>query len=306
MKNKYIMGTRGSRLALAQSAQYLKSLEEKYPHVCFETKIIKTTGDKNQTTPLNKIGDKGIFTKELEHALLARDIDFAVHSMKDMPSVLPEGLMLAPAPKREDPADVLITAKPIESLKDLGAVPVIGTGSLRREAQIRALLPDCEIRSIRGNVDTRIRKLLNGDYDAILLAAAGLNRLGLTHMLDGRPFYVLRMEPEAFIPAPAQGILAAEIREEDQETYAMLSGVSDAISVIQMRTERSFLEAVEGSCSVPVGAFAKVDGSTVHVSGVFGNEACSFVQGDVQGDAKEPEKTGRALAELLLNRLAEK
>ncbi|MGI6110296.1 MAG: hydroxymethylbilane synthase, partial [Eubacteriaceae bacterium] len=232
---------------------------------------------------------KGIFTKELETALLDGDIDVAVHSMKDMPSVLPEGLMLAPPPAREDWHDVLVTAGPLPEK------PVIGTGSLRRQVQIRTLYPQASLQDIRGNVDTRIRKMKEGQYDGIIVAAAGLNRLGITEDNAG-----IQITPlvDAFIPAPAQGILAAELRCQDTDTLKLLENAADHTAAIQMKAERRFLVVLEGSCHIPIGAHAQIDGTGIQIDmvGIYGDEAGKAVSGRFSGPADTPEAVGEALA----------
>lgn len=290
LMKKLRIGTRGSKLALTQTEKYAQTLRDAVPGLETETIVIRTTGDKNQTDALNQIGSKGIFTKELETALLDGEIDVAVHSMKDMPSVLPAGLILAPPPAREDPGDVMVTAGPLPEN------PRIGTGSLRREVQLKALYPDAGILGIRGNVDTRIRKMKDGQYDAVVLAKAGLNRLGITEENTGITIMSL---PDSFVPAPAQGILAAEIRKDDGETLELLAKASDPEAHLQMRAERRFLEVLEGSCHIPIGAHAYLEGTGIRITGIFGDEDGHAVSGTIEAFEGTPEEAGEAMAHKL-------
>ena len=245
----YRIGTRGSKLALVQSEYVKRRMEEAYPEDTFELVIIKTTGDKVTDKPLAAIGTKGLFVKEIEEAILAGSIDMAVHSMKDMPAECATGLTFAKAWKREDCRDVLIL-KTAGSFSKLPSGAVIGTGSLRRACQLAMLRPDIQFTAIRGNVDTRINKLMDDSYglDGIVLAAAGLNRLGrsseITEYLD----------PEVVIPAPAQGVLAIETAEVNTELLDKINALSDDNSDREAVAERTFLRLTGGGCHAPVGA----------------------------------------------------
>lgn len=294
------VGTRGSRLALAQTQMYIEQLKEACPGLAVETEVIKTTGDKNQWQALSEIGGKGLFTREIEEALLDHRIDLAVHSMKDMPAVLPEGLAFAPAPKRAPERDVLVVredepAGTIEELLTPGRV--VGTGSLRRSCQIEEKFPGVEIKGIRGNIDTRIRKMLDGDYDAVVLAKAGLSRLGLGP--ESLPVKFIEL-PDDFVPAPAQGILAIEVREDDTEILKLCEAVSDPNAKIQMGAERAFLEALDGSCHLPIGAVAEVlpDGK-LKLTGLYGDETGFFIREKMEGTAENAQTLGRELAETM-------
>ena len=209
---KLVVGTRGSNLALVQTNWVVDQLKKENPGVEFEIKIIKTKGDLIKDLPLDKIGDKGLFVKEIEKSLLDGEIDMAVHSMKDMPSYLPEGLKFAHSPKREDPRDALIFKEGYKSLDDLPQGARIGTGSKRRKYQLLKHRPDLEIVPIRGNIETRIKKIETEKLDGVVLAASGLRRAGLDDKID---YYI---PTDIMLPAPAQGILALEIREDDKET----------------------------------------------------------------------------------------
>lgn len=263
---KYTIGTRGSKLALTQAEYVCNRLTEACPEHEFKVRIIKTKGDVVLDKPLHEIGDKGVFVREIEEQLLSHEVDIGVHSMKDMPSVPAPGLIFSKSWKREDPRDVLILREK-KTLEELPEGAVIGTGSRRREFQLKRLRPDLKVVSIRGNVDTRLRKMEEEKLDGIILAAAGLHRLG---MQDKITRY---LEPEEMIPAPAQGILALEIRDGDERILRMLDALSDEETVRSMEAERGFLRQIGGDCHVPVGAVCrkKVDGS-LRLDAMFGNE----------------------------------
>ncbi len=247
---KLRLGTRGSRLALTQSAAIAAALERAGHEV--ETIVLKTLGDKILDAPLANLGGKGLFTKEIDEALLDRRIDLAVHSLKDVPSIVPPGLAIVAYPPREDARDAFI-GRTAARLEDLPNGARVGTASLRRSCQLGALRPDLRIELLRGNVDTRLGKLDRGEYDAILLAAAGLNRLGFaaraTELLD----------PERFVPAAGQGILAIEARQADGPTVDALRVLSDPRTETAAACERAFLSRLEGGCQVPMGGWARID-----------------------------------------------
>lgn len=251
---KYIIGTRGSRLALAQAESVCNTLQKAYSEHTFEIQVIRTTGDKIPEKPLKEFGNKGVFVREIEEQLLAGTIDIGVHSMKDMPVELPDGLCFARAWKREDARDVLVL-RGGTSFEDLPPGAVIGTGSIRRELQIRALRPDIRVVPIRGNVDTRLRKMREQKLDGIVLAAAGLNRLGMKEAIT------CYLEPEQMIPAPAQGALALEIRESDSSMAQMLDALCDEETEQTVSVERAFLEEIGADCHMPVGAYCRVLGN---------------------------------------------
>ncbi|MBD5460926.1 MAG: hydroxymethylbilane synthase [Lachnospiraceae bacterium] len=262
---KYVIGTRGSRLALAQAEQVRERLAGAYPEEEFEIRIVRTKGDQITDKPLDQIGDKGLFVGEIEKMLLAGEIQIGVHSMKDMPPFPAEGLALTRAWKREDPRDVLILREK-NSLEQLPPGAVIGTGSRRRQYQLKRLRTDLRVVNIRGNVDTRLRKMEEEGLDGIVLAAAGLHRLGL----QGRITQYL--EVQEMIPAPAQGILALEIRQNDTKLAAMLDALSDAETAKEADAERGFLQEIGGDCHVPVGALCRKTGDgTYKLHAMFGD-----------------------------------
>ncbi|MDP4163569.1 MAG: hydroxymethylbilane synthase [Bacillota bacterium] len=250
---KIIVGSRRSKLALTQTKWVIEQLKMLGAPFEFEIKEIVTKGDRILDVTLSKVGGKGLFVKEIEQAMLDKEIDMAVHSMKDMPAVLPEGLTIGSIPFREDHRDALISRGHI-ALKDLKPGAVIGTSSLRRSSQLLLKRPDLEIKWIRGNVDTRLAKLEEGEYDAIILAAAGLSRLGwasevVTEFLDS----------ESCVPAVGQGALSIECREDDQELRSILDKFTCEKTDRAVRAERSFLHKMEGGCQVPIAGYAYVD-----------------------------------------------
>ena len=288
------VGTRGSTLARTQSQWLIDVLAKAHPQINFEMVIIKTKGDLVQDKPLDKIGDKGLFTKELEDALLSGEIDMAIHSMKDMPSKLPEGLMLTVPTVREDPRDVLLTPHQITTLDQLPPGAVVATGSKRRICQLQKLRPDVEIVGIRGNIDTRIRKMQELQLDGIILAAAGLKRIG---RLEDSAYQTVTLPENTFIPAPAQGILAVEVREDNETVKDLMAAISDPDTIIQMNAERSFLNALNGSCHIPVGAFCEIKKDTVVLYGLYGLEDGSHVvTRSIEGAPEEAENLGKQLA----------
>jgi len=248
-------------LALTQSGFIGKRIEECRPEIKVEFVVIKTTGDKIQDVPLAKVGGKGLFVKEIEDALLGGDVDLAVHSMKDVPAQLPEGLTIGVVPAREDPRDVLV-ARSAEGLRDLPRGACVGSSSLRRAAQIRAIRPDIRVESLRGNLDTRLRKLERGDYDAIVLAAAGLHRMGWRDRITSY------LEVEDFLPAVGQGALGLEFREDDHDVRELLAPLHHSETAVAVQAERSFLETLEGGCQVPIGGHARAAEGWLELSGL--------------------------------------
>ena len=249
MKNALVIGTRGSQLALWQAQFVKEQLENLYTGLEVQLKIIRTTGDDFPDRPIAGLG-KGVFTKEIDIALLEGEIDLAVHSLKDLPTELPEGLCIAAIPTREDPRDVLITATGLR-LEDLLNGAKVGTTSPRRKAQLLCMRPDLQVVDVRGNVDTRLRKLQESDLDAIILAAAGINRLRKTEVIT-QFFEVQRM-----VPAPGQGALAIEARKSDTTIANLLKPLNDQQTVTAVNAERTLLAALGGGCQVPVGAYAR-------------------------------------------------
>jgi hydroxymethylbilane synthase len=288
------IGTRGSLLALTQSGFIQKQIEALWPDVKVELTIIKTTGDKIQDVPLSKVGGKGLFVKEIEEALLAREVDLAVHSMKDVPALLPEGLVIGVVPKREDPRDVLVTDK-ARGLTDLPPSARVGSSSLRRAAQIRFHRPDIQVENLRGNLDTRLRKLKEGLYDAILLAAAGLHRMGWRDRITAY------LEVEDFLPAIGQGALGLEFRRDDTDVRSLLMPLHHEDTSIAVQAERSLLERLEGGCQVPIGGHARVAGNSVELTGLVASvDGSKVFRTSRTAPGKDAARLGIQVAEELL------
>ena len=291
------IGTRGSKLALAQANYVLDSLKSSFPDNNYEIVVIKTTGDLDQNRPLDAIGSKGIFTDEIEDALLSGRIQLAVHSMKDMPDTLKEGLVFAEPWDREDARDVLILNQ-YKSLADLPQGAKIATGSKRRSYQLLALRPDLNLYPIRGNIDTRIRKLREGladgtKLDGIVLAAAGLKRLGLSNEIS-EYFNV-----DDMIPAPAQGTLAIEVKSDNYELLEMVNSLSDSTIRDITFLERGFLKKIGGDCHLPIGAYASVTDEGYELRALFGTEDGSKLARTKQaGIAANEELIDRAVADI--------
>ena len=291
-----LIGTRASKLAMWQ-AEYVASRIADLPGAPpVELVKIKTTGDQILDLPLSRLVGKGFFTKEIERALLDKKVDLAVHSLKDLETRVPAGLTLAAILERADPRDVLIGPSGM-TLEKLPAGASVGTSSLRRRALLARLRPDVEIRDLRGNVPTRVQKYLDGDYDALILAAAGVKRLGLEkHIAE----YLV---PDRFYPAVSQGAVAVQIRDTDEKTRQRVERLDHTDTRLATQAERAFLRRIEGGCQVPVGALATVSGSTLLISGaVCSLDGGVIVEGSQGGAAEECEEIGRALAEDLLNR----
>ncbi|MDF2910475.1 MAG: hydroxymethylbilane synthase [Sporolactobacillus laevolacticus] len=286
------VGSRKSKLALIQSGMVIKSLSSKSDHFSFDIKHIVTKGDRILDVTLSKIGGKGLFVKEIERALLDGSIDFAVHSMKDMPAELPQDLEIASIPKREDPHDVLIFRE-YKKLEELSPGAVVGTSSLRRAAQILNIRPDLTIRSLRGNVDSRIARLKSGDFDAIVLAAAGMKRLGVEEKGENLPF-------DLMLPAVGQGALAIECRSSDTELKALLEKINNEETAVTVRAERSFLKRLNGGCQVPIAAFCerRKDGMLAMSGLVASADGTKLLKTSRLGD--QPEALGIMAAEDLL------
>jgi hydroxymethylbilane synthase len=292
---KLVIATRGSKLALWQ-ANHVKSLiEAEHPGVRAELLKIKTTGDKIQDAPLAKIGGKALFVKEIEEAMLDGRAHLAVHSMKDVPTELPAGLILGVIPEREDPTDTFLSHK-YDSLELLPEGAALGTCSLRRKAQALMLRPDLDVRDLRGNVDTRLRKLAEGQFDAIIMATAGLKRLGLS-----APKLEI-LGPPKFLPAVSQGALGIEYPENAPEVAEMLAFLDHEETRIRVFAERGFLTGLEGGCQVPIAGYAVVEGDTVRLTGMVtdlvGERA---VLKELSGPATEPFEVGMELARLVLD-----
>jgi len=286
------IGSRGSQLALWQTNHISALLRERGHQV--EIEIIKTTGDKITDVALAKVGTKGMFTKEIEEALAAGRVDLAVHSLKDLPTEIPPDFEIAAITQRENPRDVLVSKKHA-SIKELPQRARVGTSSLRRQAQLKALRPDLEIYPLRGNVDTRLRKLEAGDYEAIILAAAGVNRLGLTAL-------VKQIIPaEIMCPAAGQGALGIEIRKGDEAIRQHLSFLDDSAARQTTTAERALLNKLGGGCQVPIGAFAELRAKEIHLEGVVAHPDGSLVLRESR-DGNDPELLGNEVGESLLSR----
>ena len=292
MHNSLVIGTRGSQLALWQ-AQFVKDqLERLYPDLKVHLKIIKTTGDTVQDRSLVGLG-KGVFTKEIENALLAGAIDLAVHSLKDLPTELPPGLCITAIPTREDPRDVLITASELP-LNDLLNGAKIGTTSPRRKAQLLHIRPGLQVVDVRGNVDTRLRKLHETDLDGIILAAAGIKRLGKSEVIT--QFF----DVERMVPAVGQGALAIETREADDRIEKLLTPLNDHETAAEITAERAVLENLGGGCQVPIGAYAKhVDGELSLISVVCHPEGALRIVERAKGKLNAAQHLGEVVAEKL-------
>jgi hydroxymethylbilane synthase len=293
------IGSRGSQLALWQ-ANHISTLLRARGHQV-EIEIIHTTGDKITDVPLAQVGakgglGKGIFTKEIEEALAASRIDLAVHSLKDLPTELPSGFELAAITRREDARDAFCS-KRYSRIEDLPQGARVGTSSLRRQAQLKAIRRDLDIHSLRGNVDTRLRKLERGEYDAIILAVAGLKRLGKTELVKQI------LSAEIMCPAAGQGALAIEIRESDAETRTHLTFLNDDAARAATTCERGLLNRMGGGCQVPIGAFAEIRNGKLHLDAVVADpDGSKLLRESRDGDPNEPEQLGSTVGEVLLRR----
>lgn len=296
MQKEVVIATRGSKLALWQANHVAELLRAEYPSLQVSLKTIKTSGDKIQDVPLAKIGGKALFVKEIEEALLAGEADLAVHSMKDVPAELPQGLKLGVVPRREDFSDCLLS----NAYPDLASLPegsVVGTSSLRRQAQLLALRPDLQIKSLRGNLDTRIRKLKQGNFSAIVVASAGLQRLGL------QANYAYRLKPPDFLPAIGQGALALEYPEVNVKLEQQLAFLEHGPTRFALAAERSFLHELEGGCQVPIAGLAQQDGDSrlllqVLVSDLKGQRV---LRRQAQAELGQAEELGREVARDILD-----
>ncbi len=289
---KIIVGSRRSKLALTQTNWFINELKAAGAPFEFEVKEIVTKGDQILDVQLSKVGGKGLFVKEIEQALYEKEIDFAVHSMKDMPAVLPEGLVIGCIPPREDARDAFISKGHVK-FSELPAGAVVGTSSLRRSAQLLTVRPDLEIKWIRGNVDTRLAKLETEEYDAIILAAAGLKRLGWSEDVVTEFLSV-----EDCLPAVAQGSLGIECREDDTELLDELAKLTDRLTWQEAHAERAFLAAMDGGCQVPIAGYATSNGEEITLTGLVAAPDASVVYKEtvVGSDA---QKIGEELATIL-------
>jgi hydroxymethylbilane synthase len=287
------IGTRGSKLALVQSEWVKRQVEARHPEIHVELVIIKTKGDKIVDAPLSKVGGKGLFVKEIEDALLRGDVDLAVHSMKDVPAELEEGLKLSVYPKREDPRDAFVSDN-YRTVEDLPQGASVGTSSLRRSAQLLRLRPDLRMIPFRGNVDTRLKKLGNKEVHAIVLAAAGLRRLGLAERITAV------FSTEVFLPAIGQGVLGLEVRGDDRQTQNLTSFMNDPETELAARAERAFLKELEGGCQVPLAGHAKVEQDRILLDGMVAElDGSVILRQQRSGWKNNPEEIGVALAQQL-------
>ncbi len=295
MRTTLRIGTRASLLAVTQSTWVKNQIEQAHPQTRVELVKITTKGDKILDVPLAKVGGKGLFVKEIEDALLDGSVDLAVHSMKDVPTELPKGLHIGIIPMRETPYDAFLSNH-FDSIAALPQGATMGTSSLRRKSQLASMRPDLNIVDLRGNVDTRLRKLDEGTYDAIILAGAGLNRLDLAHRIT------TLLPAEQMLPAIGQGALGIELRQDDNELFAGLQFLHHQETAMAVAAERAFLLQLEGGCQVPIGAHATIDGPTVHLTGLIAEVDGSRILKDVSsGPCADASQLGKALAERLLD-----
>jgi hydroxymethylbilane synthase len=300
---KLTIGTRGSQLALWQTNWVKSEIEKRHPEIDVVIQVISTKGDRVLDVSLPKLGEqgKGLFTKELEDAIFERRVDLAVHSLKDLPTELPPGLRIAAICEREDVRDALVAKPGIESFNQLPQQALIGTSSLRRQAQLRAVRPDLVIEPIRGNVDTRLRKLSDGQYSAIVLAAAGLRRLGYGDRITEN------LDHELMLPAVGQGALAIETRDADESTERIIGELNHEATSLACGAERAFLKGLGGGCLVPIAAFARIEGETLNLDGLVASpDGKSILREQRTGARGDAEAIGRQLAEVLLSRGADK
>ncbi len=298
MKEKITIGSRGSALALWQTNWVKGELQKYFPLLKIEVEIIKTTGDKILDSPLSKIGDKGLFTKELESALLENQIDLAVHSLKDVPTKLPDRLLIAAVAEREDSRDVFI-ASANNNYHKLENIPVgskVATGSLRRKCQLLNLRPDLNIIEIRGNLNTRFSKLDESDWAGMILARAGVIRLGW----ENRITHVLSLDK--MLPAVGQGALGIETRADDQSTIEIVSRLNHKETEISVNGERALLRRLEGGCQIPIGAYGRILNKNFRLDAVIGSlDGKRIVRDFIRGKPEDSEQLGIELAELLLS-----
>ncbi|MFQ5645943.1 MAG: hydroxymethylbilane synthase [bacterium] len=296
MKDKLIIGSRGSQLALWQSNFIKERLEETHRGLQVEIKVIKTTGDKILDAPLAKIGDKGLFVKELEEALLAESVDLAVHSMKDLPTGLPQGLIIGAVGEREDPHDVLISRSGLR-LEDLARGGHIGSSSLRRQSQLLHYSDKIRFSDLRGNLNTRVARVEKGDFDATILAAAGIKRLGWEDKITQKiPFDIM-------LPAVGQGALGIEIREKDPDSLSLIRVLDHPLTHNALLAERALMRRLEGGCQIPIGAYCKETGAgKLEISGMVGSlDGTELLRSTLSGEPESPEELGFHLAERLLS-----
>jgi len=294
------IGTRGSSLALAQSNWVREKIEARYPDIKVELDRIKTKGDKILDAPLSKIGGKGLFVKEIEDALLRQKVDIAVHSIKDVPAELPDGLQLSVFPAREDPRDAIVSIDD-KTIEELPGGSSVGTSSLRRSAQLLYMRPDLNVVPLRGNVDTRLKRLESGDLHAIILATAGLMRLGLSHRIS----HILPCDE--FLPAIGQGALGLELRRDDDTVKDLLHFLNHKQTEIIVRAERALLKKLEGGCQVPIAGYGRLERDSLILRGMVAElDGSRIIREEVTGPKDIPEDIGNSLARRLLASGADK
>lgn len=294
-KRNLILGSRGSKLALWQANLVKRLLEDEYRDLSVTIKIIKTTGDRIRSKPLAEIGGKALFLKEIEEQLLAGKVQVGVHSMKDVPTILPEGLMISTILKREDPRDAFISKK-YNSLFRLPKKARIGTSSLRRQAQLKNFRPDFEIVPVRGNVETRVKKMETENLAATILAAAGLTRLGMVSQITEY------LPTTLMLPAVGQGAIGLEIREEDRELRHLLEPLHHAETAQAVHAERAFLKVLEGDCQAPIAAYAEMDGQNLRLTGMVASvDGRELIRDCLEGSQRDAELLGVQLGKVLLS-----
>lgn len=299
---KIVIGSRGSELALWQSHWVQRALSKLHRSIDVEIRVIKTKGDKILDAPLSSIGDKGLFTKELEGALLDGSVDLAVHSLKDVPTTIPDGLTITAICERENVSDVFIN-HPSKSFRQLSDVPpggIIATGSLRRRCQLLQLRPDLKIADIRGNLGTRIEKLINSQWDGMILAKAGIDRLGRTELIAEV------LPPTQFLPAVGQGALAVESRSDDELILSLTRPLDHLASHQATCSERALLRRLEGGCQIPIGAYGRIEKGELVLDAIVGSlDGARAVRSSIRGLPEQYERLGTTLAEKLLSKGAD-
>ena len=297
MTRRIVIGTRGSKLALWQTNWVKAELEKHHAGIQVEIQIISTKGDRVLDVSLPKLGEqgKGLFTKELEDAIFERRVDLAVHSLKDLPTELPGGLHIAAICEREDVRDALVARGDVKSFNDLPTGALLGTSSLRRQAQIRAARPDLVIEPVRGNVDTRLRKLDSGEFDAIVLASAGLSRLGFENRITER------LSEELVLPAVGQGALAIETRSDDSAVNEVVRSLDHEATRLACEAERAFLRGLGGGCLVPIAGRARIEGSMLSLAGLVASpDGSEVIRGHHSASVEDAESVGLRLADEMI------
>ncbi|MFA5816605.1 MAG: hydroxymethylbilane synthase [Bacteroidales bacterium] len=293
------IATRGSKLALYQSHKVKEELEKRFPGKAFEIQIIKTKGDKILDVALSKIGDKGLFTRELENSLLQHEADMAVHSLKDMPTELPEGLTLGGVLERGEVRDALVSIHG-KKLAELDETDIVATSSLRRKAQLLHFNSKLRIVDIRGNVDTRLKKMAEGYCTAMIMAGAGLQRLGYHDIISEI------LDPAIMVPAVSQGAIAIEIRVNDPEIESLMKEISHLPTFIAVKAERIFLRALEGGCQIPIGCFSQLSHGSFKITGFVSNlDGSGMLKDSMEGEIGNAEKTALMLAQRFLEKGAQ-